>query len=150
MKPMCSRQWGSCFGCWSESSNPPFQEGLQPSPSIKVVPLLSAPCVLRSPLNSANRGQISEDPVGIKVRRKDSPVNKWCWVTSDPHITPEPRTPHEEVTQVDSYLLDVRHVGRVFVVGTILILHLHSNDGSSVLVLGKENNQKLSVQWEPY
>lgn len=59
-------------------------------------------------------------------------------MTSDPQIVPEPRTPHEEVTQVDSYLLDVRHVGRVFVVGTILILHLHSNDGPSVLVLGKE------------
>lgn len=58
---------------------------------------------------------------------------------SDPHVTPEPIT-HltESIQRAGSYFLDIRHVGRVFVIGAVLILHLHSNDGSSILVLGKD------------
>lgn len=48
------------------------------------------------------------------------------------------RKEYEEINQTDSYFLDVRHIGRVFVIGTIFILHLHSNDGASMLILGKE------------
>jgi hypothetical protein len=43
---------------------------------------------------------------------------------------------YEEMNQAGSYLLDVRHVSRVSVIGTIFIFHLHSNDGSPMLVLG--------------
>lgn len=45
------------------------------------------------------------------------------------------RKEYEEINQTDSYFLDVRHIGRVFVIGTIFILHLHSNDGASMLIL---------------
>jgi hypothetical protein len=42
----------------------------------------------------------------------------------------------------DSYLLDVRHVCTVFVIGTVFILHLHGDDRSSMLILEERDKQK--------
>lgn len=47
----------------------------------------------------------------------------------------------------DSYLLDVRHVRMVSVIGTVLILHLHRNDRPPMLILGKRDKQKLNGSW---